>query len=1704
MMHRALRVCCSVAALSWIGSMPLTLCAGPAAPLGHDRDDGIEVVLAARDAGKRDRDTKLATALDQGAEAYRKAKFAVAIDWYDTAIKLAPDRKDLNELLQLAIDKRNMQRTALEPLPKTPDEREQYYKKTLEEGHALFKKDDFAKAYETFYGLWLVAGDYDDTLKMMERSRKKGKLEQSSDTITAAAKSPAQTAQPAATEAKPDETRPAEASTVAAPTDGIKAATAEGEKVSAQSSKLKVDELILQAQFEAEHGNAQASRDLYAQAMKIDPNNKIAQRGLARLDEKSAGDPAQQKKAKVESLMAAGKSYAEQKKYDLAKSSYKDALALDRENPALLAAIDSLEKSMTETKPEKTVADVSAPAPAVASPETAKKAAEPPASKEESAPAPAAVEAPKPAAEPPATPAPAEEKPTAKVRPASGAATDEKPAAQRIEEAKQKTREAEEEAGKRRERERNEKIEALVAQGKAALDTKNLDLAEQSYREALSLDGSSRAAKKGLKEIESARNADAEKQKETQIKTALGKADDLKAAKRLDEARASYQSVLDADPKNKQAKSGIQEVARLAEKETHAKTEAAIESDMKVARDYMEQSKFTEARSTLNYILKQAPNYEPAAKELKNLDTMEAAAMKANADQAATLEAAAQKAGQLPPAAAAPAGAAAQPPAQPQLDIPPPVTEQARSLEVAQAQTAPPPQPSSTPAPPPSQAITEGQPIALPPPTAPKATKMAASGMRASKTAVAKLPAEQRQQLDALQERAMTYYHEGKLDDARKIWQEMLTIDPNDKRASTYLEQTQAEYERKLADAKAKESASARETAREALLNSPVTIQTDRSTPLSEFMRLISFSTVKEIEYYIANGAEASVFANFIDRPLKEVLDKILIPIGLTWEMDDKNLITIKTDLKSRTFNLTSDQMNKIRSLLDSHTLQTVIWGQETPPAKGAEMTLDERQRIFLVVGSSLHIQKIEDFLATLETAETPELETRMYQIRAEDGPKIKSLINALIDAEAKTPFQLERKLFIDGSDLVVRDTPENIIKIEELLLDEQFIKDLRNEKLDIANFSLVPRDVESQSSDQVRFFTRRQNEAIQTLLYAAQGKDAAAKEGRRLWFDDTTLQLTIVDTPSNIDRVGAYIESLPELRQRRLQKVVFLKNAVAEDLAAQMSSMLELEGATGAGGGAETGTATVKRLRRGDSFNFRDLRIRLIRVEGGDPNDRFDDTAQLSVVSGTTTSNLTIQELETQFFENYEITAENIQPAGSQGTGTGGGNGGQSARTGDGTVRLAIKYIPPIEGAVAGALPGGVGNVGVGGTAGRGGVGGTRTGTGTTTSGGAETGITINPYGSLNALVIRYDNPALFKDAQELIKQLDQPTKQVAVETKFVQVNENRAKEFSSDINFSGFGNGQHFNSDFWRLNSRFAQNVDEFRSTFEPPIENPLSANLIKGTTVLDLVFGELPSINFQLRLLEAEGVINVTSGPKITMLDGVQGDFRFERIGPAGSGGGGAQQGIFSSAGGGGGGAGATIFNPLGTGAGGGAGETLENEDSSQFNSRYNTAILLVTPEITSEKSIILQVIAELIDSDTNLGALFTATSANAQGAGNAAGNLLPPSVDQNGTLQTPVVDPVTGTTTLVGSGRFLAAVGQEGALLRTRKKVDTTARIENGGTIVLGGWTGEFTQELTSGIPVLRNMPYIGKLFFSRNQRSVNRTTLLVFLTGNIID
>ncbi|MEN6625901.1 MAG: hypothetical protein ABFD69_06725 [Candidatus Sumerlaeia bacterium] len=894
-------------------------------------------------------------------------------------------------------------------------------------------------------------------------------------------------------------------------------------------------------------------------------------------------------------------------------------------------------------------------------------------------------------------------------------------------------------------------------------------------------------------------------------------------------------------------------------------------------------------------------------------------------------------------------------------------------------------------------------------------------------------------EIDSMLKAARAAYNNKDLAKARELWTRVIEADPANKDAKTWLEETEQAWAAQQATAAEKEGQKARSLESEKLLNTPIKISTDREIPLSDFMYLLSITTPVELEYYIAQGADVPVMANFTDKSLCSILDTVLPPKGLSWSINDKNVITIEQKVDMRTMKLSPGQMSQVRSLLDQGLLQQNVWGQATPPSPNVEIKLDERLNLLIVAGSPKHIQAVESFLKSVPASATPDLDTRIYKIRPDDAQRIQALISTLIQTDAQSPFALERKVFTQGDDLIIRDTPENLTKIEELLLDKKFIQKLANEELQIANYSLVPREVEQIQSDYIQDFTARVVEAIGTFLYSQVGTAKAAAEGRRMWFDDSTLQLTIVDYPSNLDQVRKYIDSLPELRKGDQQDVIFLQYAESDTLQQSLERILNLTTGVGGGGGG-IGQEMKFTLTRGQQREVAGgATFRLIRVEQNDVQDKNDDTAQISInVPGMGPQSTTVQELETQTVNDYEITAEDVLPS--------------SGINGEGQARLSVRYIPQmiaqqLQQARTSVMPGGQ-------------FGGMPNLTGAPAE---DQGITINSFTELNAIILRFTNPELHTEAVNLIKQLDKPTRQVEIETKFVEVNETRAKEFSSDFTFDNFSEGNGVDWDTQLINTRFAQDSDEFRDPFSPLIEDLNSANLMKGTTAVSMIFGGFPQLKWNLRLLEAEGILNIVNGPRVTALHGINAEFRIEQYMPE------SQGDLFQNDL-------VTIDNPLLESMN--TNLELSTQDETENDNMLTAVVLQVTPSITSDKNIILhQLTAEILDLDQNIGSLAVPD----------------------------VAEPENVTQTNYYNGQIAPqAVVNQGLYSLKRKKIITDARISNGGTIVLGGWTGERSTEDTSGIPVLRNMPYLGKLLFSRAQRNRSRTTLLIFLTGWIVN
>jgi type IV pilus assembly protein PilQ len=66
----------------------------------------------------------------------------------------------------------------------------------------------------------------------------------------------------------------------------------------------------------------------------------------------------------------------------------------------------------------------------------------------------------------------------------------------------------------------------------------------------------------------------------------------------------------------------------------------------------------------------------------------------------------------------------------------------------------------------------------------------------------------------------------------------------------------------------------------------------------------------------------------------------------------------------------------------------------------------------------------------------------------------------------------------------------------------------------------------------------------------------------------------------------------------------------------------------------------------------------------------------------------------------------------------------------------------------------------------------------------------------------------------------------------------------------------------------------------------------------------------------------------------------------------------------------------------------------------------------------------------------------------------------------------------------------------------KHVKTEVLVDNGGTVVIGGIYTQDERSITTRVPVLGDMPYVGFLF-RHNEKRDNKTELLVFITPKII-
>lgn len=104
---------------------------------------------------------------------------------------------------------------------------------------------------------------------------------------------------------------------------------------------------------------------------------------------------------------------------------------------------------------------------------------------------------------------------------------------------------------------------------------------------------------------------------------------------------------------------------------------------------------------------------------------------------------------------------------------------------------------------------------------------------------------------------------------------------------------------------------------------------------------------------------------------------------------------------------------------------------------------------------------------------------------------------------------------------------------------------------------------------------------------------------------------------------------------------------------------------------------------------------------------------------------------------------------------------------------------------------------------------------------------------------------------------------------------------------------------------------------------------------------------------------------------------------------------------------------------------------------------------------------------------------------------------PKINPNGTVMLSVEEEYSQE----GAGQMVDGESQATTVTR---KMSADAVLENNMTVIFGGLTQTTTKESESGIPILKDIPWIGKWLFSSRQRDEARSELLVFMTPYVLD
>ena len=486
----------------------------------------------------------------------------------------------------------------------------------------------------------------------------------------------------------------------------------------------------------------------------------------------------------------------------------------------------------------------------------------------------------------------------------------------------------------------------------------------------------------------------------------------------------------------------------------------------------------------------------------------------------------------------------------------------------------------------------------------------------------AKIRAE-REKVEAaiLQKEAVMHYQTGihyltkkEFVKAHEEWLAALALIPEYRQAKVMIEQTRNEYENELEAQRQADEKAKIEIENEQKMLTPVITMDVPDQEIGDV--LTQMGAVAGFNIIVGEGVKAKVSFSASNWSLKQALDSLLPLYGFKYNRLG-NTLQVVPDLKSKVYALNEEQVRKLHYLMvETRMLQDYLYGKDVKPRiAGQQLYLDERTHQLIINDSQSNIAKLDEYITSNLPGIQPrptELINKTFILRRGIAEEVRKAITAMLEASPIPGVDLtDRKVILEpgGNTLVVRDTLDNIKKVEEFLSNKNLMDKIAEAELVANAYRVIPRDLLTDAKDDATEKERKDNlrkqivdsvaEIFGAMLYAQEGRDKAFESGRRLIPDDKTGIISVVDTKLNQKKVSDYIAQLPNLEDQPW-KIYKVKNVEPNDLLEALRRILQ-----GPGGGGGIGSAPKYTLTpgTGNGITYGDLYIELVSLTGDTAN---------------------------------------------------------------------------------------------------------------------------------------------------------------------------------------------------------------------------------------------------------------------------------------------------------------------------------------------------------------------------------------------------------------------------------------------------------------------------------------------------------------------